>query len=152
MEPEQRERRQNRALVSELPRSALPSLTLPPRAEKTYRGVRHGDGSCEVRVEEIAPGFATTETRKSSRSLPLHLETRNHSPTGFAWGYSGSGPAQLALALLIDATGDQDIALQHYQDFKFRFVTRWDDSWQITQSQIQPYLAAQENLPGCRLP
>ena len=27
---------------------------------------------------------------------------RNHSPTGFAWGYGGSGPAQLALAILID--------------------------------------------------
>jgi len=27
----------------------------------------------------------------------------NHSPDGFAWGYGGSGPAQLSLALLIDA-------------------------------------------------
>lgn len=26
---------------------------------------------------------------------------RNHSPDGFAWGYGGSGPAQLALALCL---------------------------------------------------
>jgi hypothetical protein len=28
--------------------------------------------------------------------LPMHLDLINHSPTGFAWGYNGSGPAQLA--------------------------------------------------------
>ena len=27
----------------------------------------------------------------------------NHSPNGFSWGYGGSGPAQLALALLLEA-------------------------------------------------
>src|SRR5204863_5783137 len=27
----------------------------------------------------------------------------NHSPDGFAWGYGGSGPAQLALAILLAA-------------------------------------------------
>ena len=33
---------------------------------------------------------------------PLHkrLDLANHSPTGFSWGYGGSGPAQLALAIL----------------------------------------------------
>lgn len=32
-----------------------------------------------------------------SRSQRYH----NHSPDGFAWGYGGSGPAQLALALCL---------------------------------------------------
>jgi hypothetical protein len=41
----------------------------------------------------------------------------NHSPDGFSWGYAGSGPSQLALALLIYFT-DDDYALKHYQDFK----------------------------------
>lgn len=36
------------------------------------------------------------------RALPLRLGVRNHSPTGFSWGYNGSGPAQLALAILCD--------------------------------------------------
>lgn len=36
--------------------------------------------------------------------IPLRMRTdvRNHSPTGFNAGYEGSGPAQLALAMVID--------------------------------------------------
>jgi len=143
MEPEQQERRQNGALVSELPRSALPSLTLPPSAGKTYRGERHADGSCEVRVEGIVAGSSGAERRTRSRPLPLHLKARNHSPTGFGWGYGGSGPAQLALALLIDATGDEALALRHYQDFKWRFVGGWGESWSISQAEIREFVAAQ---------
>jgi hypothetical protein len=33
-------------------------------------------------------------------NLPLYLDEVNHSPTGFEWGYRGSGPAQLAYAIL----------------------------------------------------
>jgi hypothetical protein len=43
---------------------------------------------------------------------------RNHSPDGFNWGYGGSGPAQLALAIMLKLTGKPD----GYQDFKFRFI------------------------------
>ena len=32
--------------------------------------------------------------------LDPRYDLRNHSPTGFAWGYGGSGPSQLALAIL----------------------------------------------------
>src|SRR5215469_11969326 len=32
----------------------------------------------------------------------MRLELVNHSPSGFDWGPGGSGPAQLALALLAD--------------------------------------------------
>jgi len=42
----------------------------------------------------------------------------NHSPDGFSWGYGGSGPAQLALALLLDCYGEQ-FAKENYQDFKW---------------------------------
>ena|SRR5665213_907877 len=41
----------------------------------------------------------------------------NHSPDGFNWGYRGSGPAQLALAVLLCYV-EKDIALRHHQDFK----------------------------------
>ena len=37
------------------------------------------------------------------------LAVRSHSPTGPAWGYGGSGPAQLALAILLAVT-DPDTA------------------------------------------
>jgi hypothetical protein len=42
----------------------------------------------------------------------------NHSPDGFAWGYGGSGPAQLALAVLLAAGVPDRRALQLYQRFK----------------------------------
>ncbi|GAI22752.1 unnamed protein product, partial [marine sediment metagenome] len=38
----------------------------------------------------------------------------DHSPDGFNWGYAGSGPAQLALAILLDVTEDQDFSLAHH--------------------------------------
>jgi len=50
---------------------------------------------------------------------------RNHSSTGFNWGYSGSGPAQLALALCMHLFLDNAIALAVYQDFKDKFVKTW---------------------------
>ena len=51
-------------------------------------------------------------------------EVYNHSPDGFSWGYAGSGPAQLALAILLTRT-DEETALKIYQDFKFEFVASW---------------------------
>ena len=42
----------------------------------------------------------------------------NHSPDGFNWSYSGSGPAQLALALLLRFIRDDEIAVKHHQAFK----------------------------------
>ncbi len=54
--------------------------------------------------------------------LPLRRDLRDHSPDGFNWGYGGSGPSQLALALCADALGDDERALCVYQDFKWRFV------------------------------
>ena len=47
-----------------------------------------------------------------------------HFPTGYERSYAGSGPAQLALALLADALGDDEKAQDHYQDFKFKVVAR----------------------------
>jgi len=41
----------------------------------------------------------------------------NHSPDGFNWGYEGSGPAQLALAVLLELV-PQDRAVELHQAFK----------------------------------
>ena len=49
----------------------------------------------------------------------------NHSPDGFSWGYPGSGPSQLALAILLEVTGEKEVALSLYQQFKFDVVARW---------------------------
>jgi len=60
------------------------------------------------------------------QELSLRLDLMNHSPTGFSWGYGGSGPAQLALALCADVLKDDRRALDIYQDFKRLFVALLD--------------------------
>ncbi len=69
---------------------------------------------------------------------------RNHSPDGFQWGYGGSGPAQLALALLLDATTDPEMAQAHYQNFKFFMVASWGEGWSITRQEILDWLKAEQ--------
>jgi hypothetical protein len=49
---------------------------------------------------------------------------RNHSPDGFNWGYGGSGPSQLALAILLEFLPNA-YAQNLYQEFKFRVVSTW---------------------------
>jgi len=93
---------------------------------KTYRGYRAG-GGCAVEVHcEPSPAQGRRPRAACGADdvdagmtyfLPSRLDLVHHSPTGFEWGYNGSGPAQLALALLADALGE-DLALKCYQDFK----------------------------------
>lgn len=75
---------------------------------KTYKGHRTAHGAFVYVVDE----------KDHKRALPLRLDLMNHSPTGFEWGYNGSGPAQLALAILADALDDDKEALALYQLFK----------------------------------
>lgn len=48
----------------------------------------------------------------------------NHSPDGFNWGYGGSGPAQLALAIMLELTGKAD----GYQEFKWTVIAKLPQS------------------------
>ena len=78
-------------------------------------------------------------------NLDLRLDLRNHPATGFAWGYGGSGPAQLALALLADATGDDEVALTHYLDYKKTVVEQWTwgEDWTLEWQDILGWLDSQ---------
>ena len=57
--------------------------------------------------------------------LASSLQVWNHSPSGFAWGYGGSGPAQLALALLLRSWAPETASRLH-QAFKWDVVAQWD--------------------------
>lgn len=48
----------------------------------------------------------------------------NHSPDGFAWGYGGSGPAQLALAVLLAAGVTPSRAIRLHQHFSGQYIGR----------------------------
>ncbi len=51
------------------------------------------------------------------------LKVCNHSPTGFSWGDGGSGPAKVALALLMVFEG-REFAERNYMDFKWQIVAK----------------------------
>jgi hypothetical protein len=79
------------------------------------------------------------------------LAVRNHSPDGFNWGYGGSGPAQLALGLMLDFLDDEpharEIAQHHYQQFKWDVIARLpgDQGWQLNGLQIRQAIEAMEH-------
>ena len=78
----------------------------------------------------------------NGRPLNPRLDLWNHSPCGFECGYGGSGPAQLALAILADHLADDQQAVALHQDFKWRVVAKLPRrGWTLTSDQIQQSLA-----------
>jgi hypothetical protein len=69
---------------------------------------------------------------------PLIHQNR-HSPTGFEWGYGGSGPADLARSILADVLGRMP-GPELYQEFKREFVAGWGDAWSIGEAEIWDWL------------
>lgn len=53
-------------------------------------------------------------------SIPHMIEC--HSPSGFEWGYPGSGPAELALNTLFFFTKDCGFSFKYHQSFKSDFI------------------------------
>lgn len=105
--------------------------------ERRYVGKRTSDaGPSPVWVEE-----QTDEGEwKKTKDLPPRTDLRNHSPSGFAWGYGGSGPAQLALAILAYEY-DDDVAVEHAQTLKWELVANLTtDTWQVYAEQIPAWL------------
>jgi Family of unknown function (DUF6166) len=114
---------------------------------KIYIGTPHRDSISGQSLVTVCDG-------QKSEPLPLRLDLSNHSPTGFSWGYGGSGPAQLAVALLADALGDDDRAIRLHQCFKFKVVACWPEGerWWITAEQITAVvnLIEQENVQAAK--
>jgi len=85
---------------------------------------------------------------ESLKTRPLNLCTDvvNHSPTGFEWGYHGSGPAQLAFALALDATHDLRRAKYVHQELKRRIVAELPyDEWTLTVDEVLATIKAIED-------
>lgn len=124
---------------------------------KRYVGHRGEDGALLVEVEIVEDGKAV-----SSYPLP-HVVV--HSPTGFECGYGGSGPADLALAILVDFFGESAAippsaygnydpsdktrdaigatqAWALHQDFKQDIIAclPQDDEWSVQETDIQAWL------------
>ncbi len=112
----------------------------PPPAGKHYVGEKTPDG-CEVLVLD-------RDAADGGRPLDPRFDLRRHAD-GFGWGYAGSGPAQLGLALLADALGDDERAMLSYQMFKFKQVARWEgETFAISAEDIRHIVAGLERERG----
>jgi len=99
------------------------------------RGASHttGSGAFDVILERDASGYATANVPQS---------IVNHSPSGFEWGYGGSGPADLALNILAQAIGSEAAQKgQLYQKFKWDFIAHMPkEGGVIRKEDIQEWL------------
>ncbi len=108
--------------------------------ETLYYAKRVSEGGAQPVYKKLLPdGQPTVLSPEPSQKL------RDHSPDGFQYGYSGSGPAQLALALLLDATSDPERATAFYQYFKDAKVATWGEDWSIKRSDILTWLKEEED-------
>ena len=83
---------------------------------KTYQAVRGPEG-CSVTVDGVLLGGSTAYD--------------------FEWGYEGSGPQKLALAILTDHFGDAALALTRHKLFmEIVIAVMRDDTWTLTSDQI----------------
>ncbi len=108
------------------------------RPSKSYVGRR---SKSEQYIVKVVDGSTV-------RALPLCRNLMAHSH-GFAWGYGGSGPAQLALAILADFLQDPEKAVRYHQKFKFMVIEGLpSEGWELPESVVREAikgLEAEEN-------
>lgn len=71
--------------------------------------------------------------------LYMRFDLYNHSPDGFSWGYRGSGPSQLALAILANEyPKNRSLVMSVYQEFKVWVIAQLDTdaSFLLSSAQI----------------
>ena len=90
---------------------------------KRYQGKR-GSNGCIVTVD--------------GRPLPSDFQQWRFSADGFEWGYDGTGPSQIAFAILVDHFKDEFKALKSYKIFRDQVLADCqEDEWEIESSQIE---------------
>lgn len=88
--------------------------------QKGDKGAGHGGKVDMLGPCNIGPAIVCwIENGEMVTNIPHRII--RHSPTGFAWGYGGSGPAELALNSLSCVIG-QEQAEPLYQKFKAEFI------------------------------
>lgn len=105
---------------------------------KIYSGENTGAGEQKVTVTRVKCVKEADLGSHESYELPLEpsLKLFNHSPNGFQWGYGGSGPAQLALAILLDLTEDSEYSVGVHQEFKHDLIATAGNKLVITEPEI----------------
>ncbi len=99
---------------------------------KVYSGRREG-----ARVTVTVDGQALDPRR----------DLRDFRASGFEWGYQGSGPSQLSLAILADHA-DAQTALGNYRQFVQVVIAEIEaDSWSLTSEEIDRRISQTTIVP-----
>ena len=107
------------------------------------------------RVPSVVVLVLDEETKKARMLSPGPSRSVQDHSVSFEWGYQGSGPSQLALALLLDAIGETPIEqrpspetapvlAQRWQtQFKNDHISNWGgDTWMISRAEVVGWLRA----------
>lgn len=104
---------------------SAPELTNSP-FQRTYRG-HTDDGETEVTVD--------------GNSLYSRVDIKEYAASRkLTWGYRGGGTYQLAVALLADALGTDEIPFAALDDFVGFLNAELADEWTLTAEQIQAWV------------
>ena len=96
---------------------------------KTYEGKRTIDG-LRVTVD--------------GKPLGEHYDVKRFTTYGFEWTYEGESPQQLALAILADYLGDNDLAIRLSEPFMKKIVANLDNDWTLKSAEIDSALKSIE--------
>lgn len=77
------------------------------------------DDGNRVEVHLYRDGMDITDV-----ALDDSLKLGYHSPGGFEFGYSGSGPTQLAIAILLACTRQPELSLHNAGRFRDHFISK----------------------------
>src|SRR4051812_39332411 len=101
---------------------------------------------CMVKEENSGPYIGREYLLYPEESFKI----RNHSPDGFEWGYAGSGPAQLALAILLDYCRENKLsdetAERYHQHFKDLFIAVGQDDDTIYTREIKRFMDSMKDI------
>ena len=103
-----------------------PPLATVGRDEGAYLGTK---GNPRNSVEIVEPG---------RRARPLYHYV-DSSPTGFAWGYGGAGPSDLARSVLADRLGYVPSGAV-YADFRNEVVANLGESFTLTFAEVDDWI------------
>jgi len=118
-----------------------------PDKRPSITGVRRGVATADQTVyrgrrDPAAPVGEEVEVTADGEPLAKRYDLLSASPTGFEFGYGGSGPCQLAIAILAHAY-DDEFAKSRYQRFKREVVAELpEDGWKLTKSDLDEWREA----------
>ena len=132
--------------------SGNPNLASQTRPQRTYVGVRGEEylSFVPANVKWVGPNgpiprlIIVVWENEQARILRLEPAAKllgRSASDGLEWGYLGQGPYHLAVSILLEHTGDADIAQKHYYEFCQQVVGKLPrERFELSSAKIDTFL------------